>query len=165
MIDRELVTLIGECVPTGVNYLYGDVNEVIQKLYDMSKTASTSVNKYPVVAMFTDIPDDRGDRPDIQCDVTIPGIIIATETKQSYQAENRLSKIESVLKPIYAELLDNIAKHSAFTDTDATLIIHTKINRLSWGKSAIFSDRNLGIDFIDAIELQNVQLSIKWKIC
>ena len=134
-------------------------------MYDMSKTASTSVNKYPVVALFTDILEDRGIRSDIQSDVTIPALVIATETKQSYQAENRLSKIETILKPVYAELLANICQHSAFTDTEPTLIKHTKVNRLSWGKSAIFSDRNLGIDFIDAIELQNLQLSIKWKIC
>ena len=73
--------------------------------------------------------------------------------------------VKLILQPIYDEFLKQIKLNENFVHPSDLLIRHTKINRLSWGQSAIFTLNNLGSDFIDAIEIQNLELLVKRKIC
>ena len=160
------VTATATALGIDIQYMFGDVQEVVTKLSIMSKESTTVKKKYPLIALFTDIPETRGERTDVQSRVVIPTLIIATFTSKNYHANERMEKsIKAKLQPIYDEFMKQIELNEDFLVLSEMLIKHTKINRLSWGQSAIFTVNNLGSDFIDAIEIQNLELMIKRKIC
>jgi hypothetical protein len=87
-------------------------------------------------------------------------------TKQDYTAAERYENtFKTELYPIYLELISQIKKHNAF-QIDNGNILHTKIDRLFWGKQATNgNDANKGGDFIDAIEIRNMKLKILKQSC
>lgn len=171
MIEQHLTDVIGtivtataEALDINIKYMYGDVNEVVNRLSIMSKTPEAVVNKYPLFAMFTDIPEKRETSEDIQSEVVIPTIVIATFTKSNYHSTERMEKsIKLILHPIYEAFLEQLRISNLIKNY--SLIPHTKVNRLSWGQSAIFTTNNAGSDFIDAIEIKDLSLKIIKKIC
>ena len=173
MIELHITDLIGEVVTatatelnTNISYLFGDVNEVVQKLSIMSKNSSAVAVKYPLIAMITDVPERRGTAVNVQSVVRIDRIVIVTFTDRNYHAEERMKySFKPILTPIYLEFVKQIRLNSNFILYSELLIPHTKINRLSWGQSALFTEREAGSDFIDAIDIQNLELIIKNKIC
>jgi hypothetical protein len=173
MIERYITDIVGEVVTAtatalsnSIHYEFGDMNEVVMLLSKMSLYKQSAEKKYPLVAMFTDIPENRGRATHIQSEITIPSIIIATFTSQKYTAKERMEKsIKPILQPIYDELLKQFKLHQAVDVAAANLIVHQKINRLSWGQSALFQENNAGTDFIDAIEIRNLELKVKTKKC
>lgn len=173
MIEQHITDLIGEVAKKtaeklgkDIFFTYGSVSELITKLSIMSKYKDSAEKKYPLIALFTDIEEKRGVQVNIQSEVIIQSIIFATFTSKDYHSEERMeNSIKSILHPIYQEFLEQLKRSGYFLIVDSKLIPHTKINRLSWGKSAIFTANNLGTDYIDAIEITNLNLKIKTKIC
>lgn len=165
---RYLVQLIGECVEqtSAKQYLYGPAQEVLKRIADMNKTAESIKNKYPLIFMPTDIEESRGERSDLQSTIIIPSIVILNATKKEYYAEQRYeNNYKTVLVPIYKAFLTAIAQNVAFGETDDFQIKHNYIERYSWGKYALFQESGINADFIDAIEIKNLELTIKRKIC
>jgi hypothetical protein len=173
MIERHVTDVFTDVVARTsialnrhVNFMFGDVNEVVSQLNQLSMTAETVVKKYPLIALFTDIEEQRGTSEDIQSEMRINTIVIATFTKNVYFARERIEKsFKPVLIPIYLEFLKQIDSGNEFKTYGWRDIQHTKLDRLSWGKSALFTDRGAGTDFIDAIEIRNLNLKLNWKIC
>jgi len=160
----KIVTDLNTRLVTEYNFLYGPSSEIVETLKDMSKSASQSAIKYPLIALLTDIPEVRGD-PAFYAEINA-SMIIATITRQTYRAAERYSEIlVPVLYPIYSEFLNQIILSRYFKVEDVSLIPHTKTDRLNWGHSQLFNDGQGGVDFIDAIELQNLNLKIKNLNC
>jgi len=162
----NIVKIIGEvCDNVGsVNsYIYGSLQEVVVKLSQMSKTQATAAKKYPLIALVTDIRETDSTRPDIDKEPTIESLIICTYTKQSYMADERADNTFVTLEAIYESFMTELKKHKLVNCYD--YIPHVKVRRYSWGKSALFTEAGISTDFIDAIEIQNLQLSIFKEIC
>ena len=103
----KIVTDLNTRLGTSYNFQYGPVAEVIETLKDMAKDPTESAKKYPLIALFTDIPEVRGD-PAYYAEINA-GLIIATITEQTYRAADREALIfVPVLYPIYSEFLSQI---------------------------------------------------------
>jgi hypothetical protein len=167
--DLQIIDIIEDVVgamSTPPNFVFGDPVEVITKLSQQSKTAATAAVKYPLVALFTDIEETNTGDTGYMYEVNIPTVIFACWTDSKYMAEQRLARsIKATLQPLYVEFLQKIAADGRFAVTDWRQIPHTKINRLSWGRSAVFSANNVSNDFIDAIEIQNLSLRVYRNNC
>jgi len=163
---KELVDIFKDiATEMEIKYIYGGVDECILKIHTMSKTPATNEKRFPCLVLFTDIPEVRGDDAGIEMKVTIPSLIICTATLQKWDAEERMQKnFKEVLLPKYRELLQQLEYNTDLATLSSDLLQHTKINRMSWGKSALFTENNMGTEFIDAIEIQNLQLSV-YKSC
>jgi len=147
-----------------IKFMFGPVDEVIMKLSAMSKTPTTNTKRYPLLVLFTDVAEQRGQDVGTSATITIPSIIIAHVTLQSYTAEQRMEKVfKPVLLPLYEMFLSELEENTTTQVLSRNLIPHTKINRLAWGRTALFTERDAGTDFIDAIEIQNLQLSLYYK--
>lgn len=148
-----------------INYIYGHPLEVIETLKDMTSDMSYSAVKYPLIALFTDFPERKGEEG-IESEVTL-NIIIATRTNNNLTAPDRYANtFKPVLYPIYKEFLYKIFKSQKFTVNSETTIPHTKTDRLYWGRTGLYGNTgNLFNDFIDAIEIENMTLKLKQKIC
>jgi len=161
---KKIVQDVNTSLVTSYNFLYGPASEIVEQLKDMSKAPTQSAQKYPLIALFTDIVETH-DSPAYYAQINA-NLIIATITEKNYRAEERYTNIFiPTLQPIYEALLSQIVPSRYFLVDDETLIQHTKIDRLNWGRSQLFNDGQGGVDFIDAIEIQNLNLKVKNLNC
>ena len=148
---------------TAINYFYGHKIELIETL---AQADNVGRGKYPLVWLVADFAEDKGQEPGIDVDSTLD-IVIAYQTKNTYKSSERYAMtFKPVLYPIYAELLNQIAKHPSIHDDDIGNIPHSKYDRLYWGRVAVGgNDKNMVNDFCDAIELTKLQLKFDLITC
>lgn len=76
-----------------------------------------------------------------------------------------------VLYPIYYSLLKQISKHNLTFAASPDLIPHDKWDRSFWGANSITSDKTGGTDrsmlndYVDAIDIMNLQVKIDYQPC
>lgn len=152
----------------GVNfklyYMFGHPLEIVSRLQEMSASPKSKDKKYPLIALFTDIAVDRNDPVGTFGRAKL-NLIIATLTEPSYTASDRLEKhFKPILQPIKEELLEQVSKHIQFTFEE--MPTYTEIERYYWGRGGLFGNSaNIFNDRIDCIEIQNLEVIIKNKIC
>jgi hypothetical protein len=144
-------------------YLYGHPVEIVQRLQEMSNSKTSKQKKFPLIALFTDIPinvENEGFQGK-----AILHIIIATTTEPNYTAPQRLEKtFKPILYPIRDLFLSSFQKHRQFTFEEG--MKYTTTDRYYWGKQGLYgNDGNMFNDHIDAIELQDLHVNIKNNFC
>ena len=150
---------------TGVHYDHGHPLEIINTLADKDKSNTFTFRKYPLVALFQDFPESKGEIG-FDSEVTLH-MIIARSTVNTYKAQERYEKnFKPFLYPIYQELLNQIWLSKPFNVKSAGQIQHTKIDRLYWGKEGLYKNEgNVFNDFIDCIEIKDLKLKVNLKNC
>lgn len=151
---------------SGVHYLHGHPLEVIETLGQRSKSKTFKFQKYPLVALFQDFPEQVNTEPGYMAEVTLH-MVIARLTKNDYKADQRYeNNFKPVLYPIYYDLMAEINKSRAFTTYGQYNIPHTKWDRLYWGREGLYGkDGNIFNDWIDCIEIKNLKLKANLKLC
>ena len=64
-VSSKLSPLLQEYDPviTGVHYLHGHPMEIIETLADYSKGSTTKYDRFPLIALFQDFPEQMGSAP------------------------------------------------------------------------------------------------------
>lgn len=161
---KEIAQRTADKLEMHVNFMHGHHSEITQVLTDLTQDIDASAGKYPLIALFQDFEEKKGnyfiELPAIQ-------IIIATLTDKNYLAAERYDKtFIPVLYPIYNEFIRQIAISTYFKESSVNKIAHTKIDRLFWGKNGLYGNTgNVFNDFIDAIEIKNLNLNVKLNTC
>jgi len=139
-------------------YLYGHPVEVVNTLSEWSKHPTKKTEKFPLIMLFQDFEERKGTMQGINSEVSL-NIVIATNTLNSYKSEERYTNnFKAILYPLYDEFIDRIKLSGYF---ESTLFPHNKFDRVYWGKTGLYgNDGNMFNDFIDAIEIQNLDLKI-----
>lgn len=152
-----LFSVNGASIP--VSFMHGHPEEIEANLIEITQLQGyNGMVKYPLIALFQDFPEEMGDAGGYYGRVTIPKIIIATITDNTYKSEQRYNAtFKPVLYPIYYAFMDKIAKHRGFIVADVASIRHTKIDRLYYGTQ--YAGQGLN-DYVDAIEISNLQLTL-----
>jgi hypothetical protein len=174
IITRYVPDLIGSVVTAAFDalnmegfYDYGHYAEVTKQLTIKDQGISDAVRtKYPLVWLVMDFAEDYGRALDVYCEVNCQ-LIIANATDMNYtMAERRDENFLPILYPIYSELLYQFSQSPTFRRPPAQTIQHTKIDRPYWdGKENGAGGQNLFNDFIDAIQIKNLKLSVAKLIC
>lgn len=160
--SQKLQSVLGK----EVNYLYGHPLEIVNQLTLMTQSKNQGVKKYPLIGLFQDFREIKGERHGIESKVNLH-LIIANGTQPNYTAPERYQhNFKPVLYPIYEEFLNQLFRHRQFTFPERERISHTKIDRLYWGKEGLYGNAgNIFNDYLDCIEIQNLQLLVKTKTC
>lgn len=137
-------------------YLYGHPLEIFNILAEKSKSETFKYSKYPLIALYQDFEEDVKQYETIVKGITI---VIMTETSKTYTAPNRYANtFIPVLQPLYEALIKQIQR-SKYVSSDNYM--HTKTDRLYWGKSDEFGNSgNIGNDALDAIVIRNLELKL-----
>lgn len=139
-----------------INYQYGHRLEIASTLLDWSKN-SKDVDKFPMIALMMDFPEDNND---------ITGLTklnlqfaIATLTQTDWKVEDRKEKtLYPILYPIYDEFMRQVFFCGSFINGRAPN--HTKIDRPLWGQQGASGNTgNFFNDKVDIIEIQNLKLT------
>lgn len=142
--------------------------EVLENLQQLD-ASNLSALKFPLVILLCDVPERIGGRRASrgQYQYARCNIIIATSTVSTFKQPERLEKnFKPVLYPIYYALLRAI-QYSKYTSVyNSAELEHTKTDRYSWGKEAIYGNKgNIANDYIDAIEIKDLDVKISNKFC
>lgn len=158
-LKEEVQTIVSKITIAPLYYMFGHPKEVVARLQELTQGTTTKDKKYPLIALFADIPVDK----------KIIGfygsakmtIIIATLTDPKLTAEQRIEKtFKPILQPIKEQLVNLIYRHKQFSFPDE--LNYTEIEHYYWGKAGLYgNDGNIFNDYIDAIELNNIEVLIK----
>lgn len=152
-----------------ISYMYGHPIEIIENLRQMSKREEYPIEdigvvlapKYPLIALFTDYEEKKGEDWQIESEVDLH-FIIANITEKGYTAEERATvNFKAKLYPIYDQFLKSIASSGYFRESVWQDIKHTKTDRFFWGKTGLYANAgNVFEDYLDCIELTNLKLTL-----
>jgi len=137
-------------------YMHGHPIEIANILSQKETSSSHKYKKYPVICLLQDF-DEEHDGQRVSASLNL---VIITESKQDYEAGERYNDtFKNTLIPIYGLLMAEIIR-SKHMDLLPRNIKWTKTDRLFWGRN----DESVVNDFIDAIEIQNLNLTFH-KFC
>lgn len=134
----------------------------IVALERLNELKRTILSGRPFILLLLDIQEIVGKSLiDVSCD-----IIIGAVTNRSYSTDERyLNNFTPVLYPIYEAAMERLTNGSK-TIIQSSYIEHEKWDRVLWGKQGLYGvDANIFDDYIDAIEVNKINLKIKKSNC
>lgn len=162
VIVVDVIKDIVESMASTVYFMHGHPVDVVNQLSVKNQDKSLKFQRFPLIALFHDFTEAKGNDMRVNSEVNL-NLIIATTTNPSYTPDQRYeNSFSTVLYPLYNELLSLIAQSCMFLNTAPDMIPHDKTDRLFWGKTGLYGNvGNMFNDYIDAIEISNLNLQIK----
>jgi hypothetical protein len=154
---------------TTINYQYGHFRELIVTLGQWDLDPLLRVGKYPMIYVVQDFVERRGKLAGVYAELSLQ-VIVCHQTEADYKITDRYANVfKPVLYPIYYSLMKNLALSNMTFPSSPDLISHDKYDRSFWGTSKVVgsggTDRSVLNDFVDAIDIQNLQLKIDYQPC
>lgn len=148
-----------------IHYEHGHPIEIVGTLFEMTKNPTQSAQKFPLIALIQDFPEDHGKESGV-FSVKF-NLIIACLTDPLYKAKQRYDiNFIPVLFPIYESFMEAVSKSGYFMETNSGRIEHIKTDCMGWGKDGLYGGSgNQFNDYIDVIEIKDLSLKIKIKNC
>lgn len=145
----------------GVTFLWGHPIEVVKTLQDYTNHEDLRYEKFPLIALFTDIPVSKYKYGDY--DGVSLRIIIANGTLPTYDSPTREDKnFIPVLRPIFNHFITALKKSSVFSFVDEMSDLkYDYVERYYWGREGLYGNAgNIYNDHVDAIEIRNLELKV-----
>lgn len=143
-----------------VYYMYGHPKEITKRLQELSNSTTQKDKKFPLIILFTDITITH-DTPGFYGSTSIR-MLVCNITQPEYISEKRTEiNFKPILHPIKEELLNQIERHTQFTFEEDLKFSETDM----YFYGSQINDKNIFNDYIDAIELDNIKMNVKNKIC
>jgi hypothetical protein len=162
-IQQNETAALGVTGITTINYQYGHFKELIQTLAQYDLSNSQRFEKYPLIYLVQDFREQRGRQPGVYSEVSL-NIVICHQTDANYKITDRMNKVfKPVLYPIYYSLIEQLTKSNLTFASSPDMVQHDKYDRSYWGSDVI--DKNMLNDYVDAIDIQNLQLKIDYQPC
>ncbi|GAC1392813.1 MAG: hypothetical protein NVSMB46_09590 [Candidatus Saccharimonadales bacterium] len=156
---------LGSSMIQQIRYSKSSFDELIETLAQADGSKDERFNKYPLIHLVRDFPEDRGQDAGVYATATL-GIVFIHQTVNTYKIDDRDEKVfKPVLIPIYEEFLRQLWKSSWTFGNDKGQYKHRKINRAFWGNRNLQGAKNMLNDYVDAIEVINLQLKFNFSNC
>ena len=142
-------------------------DELVETLFQADQSGDERFNKYPLAHLVQDMVINRGGDAGVY-GTAIINLIFAHQTQQAFKTGERDEKVfKPVLWPIYYQFLEQLKKSTWIFQTDATTgeFPHTVIKHAFWGDRKLQGSKNILNDYVDAIEIRNLQLKINYSNC
>lgn len=165
-VNADLSTRLVDPFP--VYFQFGHYIEILKILTQKDNSVNNKDSKYPLIWLVMDFPEKYGPSIAGYCALPKVDILIAMPTLPDISTAERITKnFTPRLYPIYEKLLDKIAVSGLFKEQSARELVHEKIDRPYWGLQDVLGngDSNLFNDFIDAIQIRGLQLTVSPARC
>lgn len=138
-------------------FMHGHPLEIVNTLADKANASSYKGKRFPLIALYQDIEENiRNEGYERIAPVTV---IIANQTDPNYSAATRQ---DNNFDPILYKLEEGFKyclKKSEYIG--GLKPDYNRIDRIYWGRNGIYGNEgNMFQDYIDAIELNNLELKI-----
>lgn len=162
----QVVAKVAVALAQPVYYEFGHYRVVENNLVQKDGAPSLKNQKYPLIWLIMDFEETVGQVYD-ELGLSMH-LIIATGTEATYSMEQRRDlNFIPVLYPIYSALLRAFSESVTFSMPEELKMQHVKIDRPYWGiqSGQGNGEKNMFSDYIDAIEIRNLKLSVKRRYC
>lgn len=160
IIQENETAALGSTMIQQLRYSKSSFAELVETLAQADKSGTERFKKYPLGHLVRDFAEERGLAPGIYADVSLT-IFIIHQSECAYKVEDRESFVfKPVLYPIYYEFLNQLKKSKWVKNGDTGTFRHTKIDHMFWGDHQLQTNSNILNDYVDSIEIRNLQLKI-----
>jgi hypothetical protein len=163
-VENVLLSALQAADPTieGINYLYDAPIPMMNTLVDMTKSGA---KKYPLVGLFLPAKERHGSQIGID-DIPLLRIIIGRFSNPTDTTPQRYTNnFKPFLYPIYTEFIHQIDCDRRFLTQGAQMIQHDKTDWPYWGGDSLPGAANPFGDWLDIIEISNLQVKLNLKNC
>lgn len=159
----EIVGRVSEKWGRNVSYLFGDWSYISNQLTVWGKSPKTSPLKFPIICLYSPFTEER-DAEEARVSLEF---ILMVNTEKDYTNEDReLISFDRVLRPIYRLFMDEIRGDRRFASDYRGVVPHQYTENYRYGRVGVLGpDGKPFRDFIDAIEIKNLELTIKKEKC
>lgn len=159
----DIVERVSERYGSHVAYQFGDWEYISNQLVVWGKSPEKSPMKYPIICLISPFEEDRREEDER---VSL-WFIVLVNTRKGYTNEERETfSFEKVLRPIYRIFIDEVGKDARFATNYRGIVPHTYTENYRYGRVGVLGpDGKPFRDFIDAIEIKNLDLTIKKTKC
>ncbi len=162
-IFREIVGRVSERYGSHVSYLWGDWDYISNQLELWSQSKKKAPFKFPIVCLYSPFTEDRREE---KSQVSLELIVMVNTLKDYTNEEREQVSFEKVLRPIYHLLMEEIAKDKRFVSNYRDIVPHRYTENYRYGRVGVAGPNGKPFrDFIDAIEIKEVDLTIKKTTC
>jgi hypothetical protein len=163
VIQANETAVFGETNIQQIGYSKSSFDELIETLSQKDGSSSERFNKYPLIHLVRDFSEERGELLGVYAGVSL-NLVIIHQTQMTYKITDRENQVfKPVLYPIYYELINQLEKSRWTLDTGDDCLRHRKTDRAFWGNRNLTGQANKLNDYVDAIEVQNLQLKINYS--
>lgn len=162
--DDESMAEVAGCWED-VNFIYGHQTEITEQLRVMSKDPEQRKKKFPLFVLYTDISVNHN-RYDGYDGVVLQMAVAHSTERKFTTPERKVKTFDPFLRPLLNYFFQALFQSSVFAIVDEDKDVRVNIiERYFWGKNGLYGNvGNVFEEYIDAIELQNLDLKIH-KLC
>ena len=148
-----------------LNCIFGSSQYIKDILDEYSKSPGQSEKKFPLVALFTPIYEDRSD-PNYFSKAKVSLIIVCSSCKEWSNEERRTTSFKNILRPIYKRLLEVLYEDFRFDCDCDEKVKHSYSENYSYGRYGAYTDSGKAVsEPIDAINIRSMEIKINNLNC
>lgn len=152
-------------------YLFGHRLEITNRLLKQQQNKDLKEQRYPLIALFLDVEEPViGNVISYKLNLVIVAKTNPNDTTEARYEDNKPFK--SVLYPLYYAFMKSLSDSGLFMYPQvADIPKHSKIDRPFWGKAVTEelgikqTEANIFNDYLDAIQIKNLEVNQKLKTC
>ena len=166
-IQANETAALGSSLIQQIRYSKSSFDELVETLSQADKSGEERYNKYPLIHLVQDMTIERGNDIGIFGTANI-NIIFIHQSMQTYKIDDRDAMVfKPVLWPMYYMFMEQLKLSFWVGDSwDITgEFKHRVIKKAFWGSRHLQGSQNVLNDFVDALEIQNLQLKINYSNC
>lgn len=148
-----------------LNYIFGNSQYIKDELDTYSKSHSKSQDKFPLIALFCPVSEERNSR-DYFTKAKVSLIIACSSRKDWSNEERRTTSFRNILRPIYNRLLVVLLEDERFDWDFDDIIKHSYSENYSYGRYGAYTDSGEAVsEPIDAINIRSMEIKINNLNC
>lgn len=166
-IQANEIEVLGSSLIQQIRFSKSSFDELIETLFQADKSGEERFKKYPLVHLVQDIAIERGSDIGFYGTTNLT-IVFIHQTQQNFKTDERDEKVfKPVLWPIYYEFMEQLKRSAWILNPwqNTGEFRHRVIKRAFWGNRKLETSKNILNDYVDAIEVQNLQLKINYSNC
>ena len=162
-IFEDVVRRVAVKYGKNVSYLFGDWSYISNQLTVWNQSPKTSTLKFPMVCLYSPFVEDR---TEAETRASLDFIIMVNTLKTYTNEEREKTSFEQVLRPIYQLFIDEIRKDSSIKSNYNGIIPNSYSENYRFGRVGVIGEDGKPFhDFIDAIEIKEMNLTFKETKC
>ena len=149
-----------------LNYIFGSSQYIKDILDEYSQSPTQSEKKFPLIALFTPINEDRGD-PDYFSKAKVSLIIACSSRGKEWSNEQRrVMSFKNILRPIYNRFFEVLYEDSRFDCDCDEKVKHSYSENYSYGRYGAYTESGKAVsEPIDAINIRSMEIKINNLNC
>ena len=166
VIMREITARTATAYGRNISFLGGEWDDIADKRKTWGKSRKTAGMKFPIICLYSPFTEDRTGR---QPKVSLSLLIAVNTLKDMTNEEREKVSFEGVLRPIYREFIRQVSLAHDMVEPPygrGASVPHRYTENYRYGRKGVSSgDGTPFCDYIDTIEITDLEITVKNKEC